>query len=117
MPIYEYRCVDCGHELEAMQRISDPALTDCPACGQSSLAKLISAARFRLKGGGWYETDFKAGSKRNLHGDGPAESKAQAKGESQGPSGAQAKGEATSAGKSQTRPPNRNTAGAPANPG
>ncbi|EXJ13779.1 FmdB family zinc ribbon protein [Imhoffiella purpurea] len=68
MPFYEYRCENCDHELEAMQKISDPPLTDCPACGQPALKKLISAAGFRLKGGGWYETDFKkGGSKKNLH--------------------------------------------------
>lgn len=59
MPIYEYVCGDCGHELEAIQKMSDAALTDCPKCGNSSLQKKISAAGFRLKGGGWYETDFK----------------------------------------------------------
>jgi putative FmdB family regulatory protein len=69
MPIYEYRCDACGHELEAMQKMSDAPLSDCPACGQPALKKLISAAGFRLKGGGWYETDFKrGGTKRNLHG-------------------------------------------------
>lgn len=67
MPIYEYRCDDCGHELEKMQKISDAPLTDCPACGKPALKKLISAAGFRLKGGGWYETDFKKGNKKNLH--------------------------------------------------
>lgn len=67
MPIYEYRCDDCGHELEALQKVSDAPLTDCPACGRPALKKLISAAGFRLKGGGWYETDFKQGSKKNLH--------------------------------------------------
>ena len=70
MPIYEYQCVDCGHELEALQKISDPVLTDCPSCGQPQLRKQISAAGFRLSGGGWYETDFKTGNKRkNLAGD------------------------------------------------
>ncbi|AHF04735.1 regulatory protein, FmdB family [Marichromatium purpuratum 984] len=67
MPIYEYRCEACGHEMEAMQKISDAPLTDCPACGKSELKKQISAAGFRLKGGGWYETDFKQGKKKNLH--------------------------------------------------
>ncbi len=66
MPIYEYRCQACGHELEKLQRMSDAALTDCPDCGKSSLQRLISAAGFRLKGSGWYETDFKQGNKRNL---------------------------------------------------
>ena len=68
MPIYEYECQACGHTMEAMQRMSDDPLTDCPACGKASLQKLISAAGFRLKGGGWYETDFKSGSKKNLSG-------------------------------------------------
>jgi putative FmdB family regulatory protein len=70
MPIYEYQCKACGHQLEALQRISDAPLTDCPACDQAELNKKISAAGFRLKGGGWYETDFKTGSKKNLAGDG-----------------------------------------------
>lgn len=65
MPIYEYRCSGCGHELEAMQKMSDPALTDCPKCSQPKLDKLISAAGFQLKGGGWYETDFKGKSKKS----------------------------------------------------
>ena len=63
MPFYEYRCESCGHELEAMQKISAAPLTDCPECRQSTLVKLVSAAGFRLKGGGWYATDFKGGSK------------------------------------------------------
>jgi len=67
MPIYEYRCESCGHELERMQKISDPPLTDCPQCGQPALRKRISAAAFRLKGGGWYETDFKKSNQKNLH--------------------------------------------------
>jgi putative FmdB family regulatory protein len=67
MPIYEYRCEACGHELEQMQKISDPPLVDCPACGQPTLRKQISAAAFRLKGGGWYETDFKKSNQKNLH--------------------------------------------------
>ncbi len=67
MPIYEYRCDDCGHELEVLQKMSDAPRTECPACGEPTLKKLISAAGFRLKGGGWYETDFKNGQKKNLH--------------------------------------------------
>lgn len=62
MPFYEYRCNACGHEFEAMQKMRDAALTDCPACNKSALVKLISAAGFRLKGSGWYETDFKGKS-------------------------------------------------------
>ena len=66
MPIYEYQCAECGHELEKLQKISDPPLTDCPACGKPALQKMVSAAGFRLKGGGWYETDFKGGKKKNI---------------------------------------------------
>lgn len=64
MPIYEYQCTACGHVLEKIQKLSDPPLTDCPDCGRPELKKLISAAGFRLKGGGWYETDFKKGGKQ-----------------------------------------------------
>jgi len=69
MPIYEYQCQSCGHHLEAIQKFSDEPLTECPACEQGQLHKLISASAFRLGGGGWYETDFKTGNKRNLAGD------------------------------------------------
>lgn len=68
MPIYEYQCQDCGFEAEVLQKLSDEPLTTCTACGKSSFKKKISAAGFRLKGGGWYETDFKTGSKKNLAG-------------------------------------------------
>ena len=63
MPIYEYRCEACGHEMEALQKMSDAALTDCPECSKAELKKLISAAGFKLKGSGWYETDFKNSGK------------------------------------------------------
>jgi putative FmdB family regulatory protein len=66
MPIYEYRCQSCDHELEALQKLSDPELSDCPACGQPALKKLISPVGFRLKGSGWYETDFKKGNQKNV---------------------------------------------------
>ena len=69
MPIYEYQCAACGHELEAIQKMSDEPLSTCPECGKDELAKKISAAGFRLKGGGWYETDFKTGAKKNVAGD------------------------------------------------
>lgn len=69
MPIYEYQCEACGHALEALQKLSDALLVDCPACAKPALKKQISAAGFRLKGGGWYETDFKSGNKKNLAGD------------------------------------------------
>lgn len=65
MPIYEYRCASCGAELEKLQKISDPPLVECPECGKDALVKLVSASSFRLKGSGWYETDFKTGKKKN----------------------------------------------------
>ena len=70
MPFYEYECSSCKFYSEVMQKISDPPLSKCPSCGQKALKKLVSAPNFRLKGGGWYETDFKSEqeNKRNLHG-------------------------------------------------
>ena len=69
MPIYEYECQACGHQLEKIQKLSDAPLTLCPECGKNELQKKISTPGFRLKGGGWYETDFKTGSKKNLAGE------------------------------------------------
>jgi putative FmdB family regulatory protein len=69
MPIYEYLCERCGHEFETIQKFSEAPLRECPACHEAALVKKVSAAGFRLKGGGWYETDFKSGSKRNVAGD------------------------------------------------
>ncbi len=68
MPIYEYRCDSCGHELDALQKLSDERLKDCPECEAAALRRLVSAPSFRLKGAGWYETDFKSDkeTKRNL---------------------------------------------------
>lgn len=66
MPIYAYQCSACGHEMEALQKISDEPLRDCPACHAPSLTKTVTAAAFRLSGAGWYETDFKNGNKKNL---------------------------------------------------
>lgn len=67
MPIYEYRCTACGHQLEVLQKFSATAPQICPNCNGSTLQKLISAVSFRLKGSGWYETDFKDSRKKNLH--------------------------------------------------
>lgn len=61
MPIYEYRCSECGFQDEFLQKLSDPLMTVCPSCGKESLKKLLSAAGFQLKGSGWYATDFKSG--------------------------------------------------------
>jgi putative FmdB family regulatory protein len=77
MPFYEYQCRHCGHQTEVLQKVSDAPLRKCPACGRNGLTKLISAPIFRLKGGGWYETDFKGEQdrKRNLAGDEPPPAK------------------------------------------
>jgi putative FmdB family regulatory protein len=72
MPIYEYRCSACGHEEEFLQKVTDPVLTQCPACGKATFEKQLSAAGFQLKGSGWYATDFKGK---------PAEKKTEAKSE------------------------------------
>ena len=68
MPFYEYECPHCGYDEEVLQKITDKPLTKCPSCGKKGLRKLISAPVFRLKGSGWYETDFKSDQekKRNL---------------------------------------------------
>ena len=66
MPIYEYVCNDCGHTLEALQKVSDAPLRVCPACEKETLKKKISAPGFRLSGSGWYETDFKSNNQKNL---------------------------------------------------
>jgi len=99
MPIYEYQCSKCGHHLEALQKLSDKPLRECPECGKHSLTRLMSAPLFRLAGSGWYETDFKSDkeTKRNLLEKGEAEpAKTEAKPE--------AKGEATSAAKVAAKP-------------
>ena len=66
MPIYEYACASCEHQFETIQRASEERLRDCPECGEAALKKLLSAPVFRLKGSGWYETDFKTGDQRNV---------------------------------------------------
>ena len=113
MPFYEYQCQACGAQVEVMQKISDAPLKKCPECGRSRLVKLVSAPVFRLKGGGWYETDFKSDkeNKRNLveadkpeskSGDKPAE-KAEAKPETK----AESRPESTSGSKAKAKPVTR----------
>jgi putative FmdB family regulatory protein len=79
MPFYEYECSSCKFYVEALQKISDPPMVKCPSCGKETMQRLVSAPNFRLKGGGWYETDFKSDkeAKRNIAGaeDKPVESK------------------------------------------
>ena len=102
MPFYEYQCAACGHHHEELQKISARPLRKCPACGRPSLKRLVSAPVFRLKGGGWYETDFKndKDSQRNIAGekepaaDKPAEKPAEAKTDAKADAKADAKPEA-----------------------
>ena len=99
MPIYEYACGACEHRFETIQRASEAPLTDCPACGASALRKLLSAPVFRLKGGGWYETDFKTGKKKNVSGDGgEGKDNADTSGDSSGDGSAKSKTSDTSDG-------------------
>jgi putative FmdB family regulatory protein len=62
MPIYAYRCDDCGFAKDVLQKMSDPVLTDCPTCGKATFKKQLTAAGFQLKGTGWYATDFRGGT-------------------------------------------------------
>ena len=99
MPIYEYRCGACGHELEVLQKLSEPPLSDCPECHKPSLTKLISAVGFQLKGSGWYATDFKSSGKpadkaNGKNGDDAAKS-AEKSTESKSESGGESKAAAT----------------------
>ncbi len=96
MPIYEYRCTECGHQTEALQKISEPALTVCTACGKPSFTKLLSAAGFQLKGSGWYATDFKGAPKK-------PEAKPESKGEAKTDSKSEAKSDAKAETKSESK--------------
>jgi putative FmdB family regulatory protein len=75
MPIYEYRCAACGERHDALQKVSDAPLTDCPSCGAAALSKALTAAGFQLKGSGWYATDFKGGQPAAAKTDEPADAK------------------------------------------
>ena len=100
MPIYEYACKKCQHTLDALQKMNDEPLLECPACGEPELRRLISAPRFRLKGAGWYETDFKKDNQRNVHksdDDAPKKDKADSKSEAK----SESKSESTSSGSSE----------------
>ena len=111
MPIYEYRCSSCGHELEALQRLADAPLTECPACHVAALVKQVSAAGFQLKGSGWYVTDFRGGAsgKSTESGD---KAKPDAKSDAKPESGS--KGEATPATKSDAKSSEPSTTASPA---
>ena len=99
MPIYGYACQHCGHTLDALQKMADELLVDCPECEQPQLKRQLSAPRFRLKGQGWYETDFKKDNQRNLAGEKEA-AKTDAKSDSKADSKADTKADTKADGKS-----------------
>jgi putative FmdB family regulatory protein len=107
MPFYEYECPHCGYDEEVLQKINDKPLTKCPKCGKKGLRKLMSAPVFRLKGSGWYETDFKGDkeNKRNLAGADKEEAKAESKVEAKTDAKADAKPEAAKVEKSEAPKP------------
>ncbi|NBS57275.1 MAG: zinc ribbon domain-containing protein [Betaproteobacteria bacterium] len=99
MPIYEYRCSECGFQDEFLQKLSDPLMTVCPSCGKESLKKLLSAAGFQLKGSGWYATDFKgSGSKPAAAADSKTDSKTETKTDSKTDSKTETKSDTKSSG-------------------
>jgi putative FmdB family regulatory protein len=115
MPFYEYECQACKFYTEVMQKISDAPLTKCPSCGKKQLKKLVSAPVFRLKGGGWYETDFKGDkeNKRNLVGADRDEPKADSKADSKADAKSDTKTEAKDA-KTESKPEAKESKAAPA---
>jgi putative FmdB family regulatory protein len=112
MPIYEYQCQKCAHHLEALQKISDKPLRECPECGKHTLKRLMSAPLFRLAGSGWYETDFKSDKeqKRNLAEKGEAEaSKGDSKPDVKVDAKPESKPESKSESKSESKPDSKPT--------
>jgi len=107
MPFYEYECPHCGYDEEVLQKINDKPLTKCPSCGKKGLKKLMSAPVFRLKGSGWYETDFKGDkdNKRNLAGADKEEAKAETKVEAKTDAKADAKPDAPKVEKAEAPKP------------
>ncbi len=103
MPIYGYACKKCEHKLDALQKMADDPLVDCPACGEPQLRRQLSAPRFRLKGKGWYETDFKKDNQRNIAGekvDKKADKKVDKKSDKKSESGSASKSSSKSSPKS-----------------
>ena len=105
MPIYEYACRSCEYQFETIQKASEPVLTDCPECGEASLRKLLSAPVFRLKGSGWYETDFKTGDKKNVSDNGESDKTETSAANGKTKAADSADGTAKKAGDSKTKDP------------
>lgn len=97
MPIYEYRCTDCGFQDEYLQKVSEAPLTACPSCGKATFRKLVSAAGFQLKGSGWYATDFKGAGK-------PAAAQAEPQGEAKAEPKSEAKAQTQAEPKTEAKP-------------
>jgi putative FmdB family regulatory protein len=104
VPIYEYRCTQCGHQQDHLQKVSDPVLANCPACGQATYTKQVTAAGFQLKGSGWYATDFKGGAKQPAaKDDTKTESKVDAKSDAKSETKTDAKSGGKADGKSESK--------------
>jgi putative FmdB family regulatory protein len=116
MPIYEYKCSSCGHQQEYLQKVSDPQVTRCEACGQEALSKMVTAAGFQLKGSGWYATDFKGSGAKPKAASGDAAKTDGAKTDGAKTEGARtesAKGEAKAEAKKESAAPPSTTGGSP----
>jgi len=103
VPIYEYRCSECGHQQEHLQKVSDPVLATCPECGKDTYVKQVTAAGFQLKGSGWYATDFKGGGKKPAAKDDAGAKKEEAKAESKSDTKAETKSDAKTDSKAATK--------------
>jgi len=114
MPIYEYRCSACGHELEALQKFSDAPLANCPSCHAATLVKLLSAAGFKLKGSGWYATDFKGSGAKPAPVKTDAASKSESGAGSEGGAKGETKGETPAGAKSDSKTETASSTPAPA---
>ena len=114
MPIYEYRCSACGHELEALQKFSDAPLANCPSCHAATLVKLLSAAGFKLKGSGWYATDFKGSGAKPAPVKTDAASKSDSGAGSEGGAKGETKGETPVGAKSDSKTETASSTPAPA---
>jgi len=104
MPIYAYKCTACGHAKDVLQKMSDPLLTVCPACGQASFQKQLTAAGFQLKGSGWYVTDFRNGNTGGAPAAGKGEGQSEDKAEGKGAEGKGAEGKGEGEGVSPAKP-------------
>ena len=112
MPIYEYRCSECGHQQDHLQKVSDPVLTTCPACGKAAYSKQLTAAGFQLKGSGWYVTDFKGGAKPAAKGESGSKAEEKAASPQSDAKAADAKTESKSDAKTESKPSAKATASA-----